>query len=220
MLKALVFDFDGLIADTETPEFESWCEEFSSHGVELDLKDWINCVGAGPEAWDVVDHLEQLIDNTVDRKTVHKRRSARFQEMALAMTVMPGVVALIEQAEEAGIPVAVASSSESKWVLPYLERFNLRDRFQAVWTRDQVPAPKPEPYLYQEACKSLGVDPGCALALEDSVNGVTAAKSAGLSCVAVPNKITKNFDFSHADLVLKTLEGVTIERLELIAKGL
>lgn len=214
MLRALVFDFDGLIADTETPEFESWSEEFRAHGVELALEDWIKCVGSGPEAWDVVDHLQELSGINVDRLAVHKRRSERFQQLAATMTVMPGVMSLLDEASQAGVPVAIASSSESEWVGPYLERFGIADRFQAVLTRDHVTAPKPEPYLYQEACKSLGVDPADAVALEDSVSGVTAAKSAGLTCVAVPNSITKSFDFSHADHVLHTLEGTTLEWLD------
>ena len=214
MLKALVFDFDGLIADTETPEFDSWSEEFRAHGVELDLQDWIKCVGSGPEAWDVIDHLQELSGRQVDREAVYKRRSARFQQLAATMTVLPGVLALLGQARQAGVPVAIASSSESEWVGSYLDRFGIADSFQAVLTREQVPAPKPEPYLYIEACKSLGVDPASAVALEDSVSGVTAAKSAGMTCVAVPNDITRSFDFSHADRVLETLDWITLEWLD------
>lgn len=129
------------------------------------------------------------------------------------MTVMPGVVSLLDEALATGVALGVASSSDSKWVIPYLEKFELIEKFQTVWTCDQVPEAKPAPYLYLEACKSLGVNPANAVALEDSSHGVTAAKSAGMSCVAVPNAVTKSFDFGHADRVLNSLEETNLRGL-------
>jgi len=212
-----VFDFDGLIADTETPEFESWCAEFQHHGRTLALEDWIKCVGAGPTAWDVFDHLESLLGKPFDRGEVAKRRRQRFLDLTAEMSVMPGVVTLLDEARSEGVPCAIASSSEGHWVNGYLDRFELADRFEHVVTRDQVPRPKPAPDLYVEACRRLAVSPANALALEDSTNGVRAAKGAGLTCVAVPNSITMAFDFSHADARLDTLSGVTLTSLQDLA---
>ncbi len=198
-MQALVFDFDGLIADTETPEFESWRAEFCEHGVELDIDEWIKCVGAGPTAWDVFDHLESVLGEPYDRAVVAARRRERFLALTTEMGVMPGVSELLAEAHGDGVVCAIASSSESGWVGGYLSRFGLVDAFQAVVTRDQVALPKPAPDLYLEACRKIGVDVGRAVALEDSVNGVTSARAAGLYCIAVPNQITARFDLSHAN---------------------
>lgn len=127
---------------------------------------------------------------------------------------------MLDEAEASGVPCGVASSSTSDWVFGYLERFGLSSRFKTVVTRDMVAQPKPAPDLYLEACRRLGVSPAEAVALEDSVNGVKAANAAGLASVAVPNGITGSFDFSHADAVLETLEGMTVARLaDLVLSG-
>lgn len=193
-----MFDFDGLIADTETPEFETWCEEFRAHGVELHIDEWIKCVGAGPTVWDVFHHLESLVGRSLDREEVTQRRSARYQEATSRLMVMPGVMELLDEARSHDVPCAVASSSTSDWVHGYLSRFGMVDRFGAIVTRDMVASPKPAPDLFLEACNRLGVAPGRSVALEDSVNGVNAALAAGMKCVAVPNTITSRFDLSHA----------------------
>jgi HAD superfamily hydrolase (TIGR01509 family) len=205
-----VFDFDGLIADTETPEFESWCAEFREHGVELDIEEWIKCVGAGPSAWDVFDHLEALLGAPYDRAAVSSRRRERFVALTKEMEVMPGVRELLVEARSEGVPCAIASSSEGGWVNGYLSRFGLVDAFQTVVTRDMVANPKPAPDLYLEACLRLGTEVDCVVALEDSVNGVTSARSAGLYCIAVPNQITSRFDLSHADHRVDSLSLVQL----------
>jgi HAD superfamily hydrolase (TIGR01509 family) len=213
-----VFDFDGLIADTETPEFESWCAEFREHGVELDIDEWIKCVGAGPSAWDVFDHLESLLGAPYDRAAVAVSRRERFLSLTKEIGVMPGVRELLGEARSEGVPCAVASSSEGGWVNGYLARFGLVDAFQAVVTRDMVALPKPSPDLYLEACSRLGVEVDCVVALEDSVNGVNSARAAGLYCIAVPNQITSRFDLSHADHLVESLSRVRLETVrELLA---
>lgn len=211
-----MFDFDGLIADTETPEFETWCEEFRHHGAELHIDEWIKCVGAGPTVWDVFEHLQTFVPSPLDREAVMQRRSARFREVTSQLSVMPGVVELLDQAQSNGVACGVASSSTSDWVGGYLERFGLTERFSAIVTRDMVASPKPAPDLYLEACRRLGVESRRAVALEDSVNGVNAALAAGMKCIAVPNTITARFDLSHASRVvptLKELDWATFETL-------
>lgn len=213
MLNALVFDFDGLIADTETAEFETWTQEFLFHGVTLALDEWIKCVGAGPGVWDVFDHLQFLVGGGLDRDEVLSRRHKRFIDIRDQIRVMPGVVDLLDEARTSSLPVAVASSSTSDWVGGFLTDFGLMDRFETIVTRDQVALAKPAPDLYIEACRRLGVAPATALALEDSTNGVTAARAAGMPCLAVPNSITKGFDFSHATAKVASIEEVCLEYL-------
>lgn len=213
MLQALVFDFDGLIADTETAEFDTWCAEFHAHGVALDLHEWIKCVGTGPSGWDVFDHLQSLVGGGLDRDRVHLSRRERFLAIRSEISVMPGVIELLRQAESESVPCAVASSSTSEWVNGFLDDFGLAARFVTVVTRDQVASPKPAPDLYVEACRRLGVPPPSAVALEDSMNGVAAARAAGMPCLAVPNRITESFDFSHASARVESLTDVTLTDL-------
>lgn len=212
-LQAVIFDFDGLIVDTETPEFETWREEFQSHGVELRLEEWIKCVGAGPSAWDVFDHLESLLGQSVDRKDVARSRNARFADRLPQIQPREGVPALIDELIHHQVAVAIASSSTQTWVNDHLTRVGLDDRFAHIWTRDLVANPKPAPDLYLAACRSLSVQPENAVALEDSPNGILAAKAAGLTVVAAPNPITESFDLSSANLRLTSLTELSVRRL-------
>jgi HAD superfamily hydrolase (TIGR01509 family) len=137
------------------------------------------------------------------------RRIERRTQLVLAQPVLPGVTELVDAARVAGLRVGVASSSSCQWVNGHLERLGLRDRFDCVRCRDDVAAVKPAPDLYLASIECLGVRADEALAIEDSPNGVAAAKAAGLRCVAVPNVITGGLDLSGADVVLESLDGVT-----------
>ena len=214
-----MFDFDGLIADTETPLFESWCQEFRDHGVELSVHEWIKCVGAGPGGWNVLDHLESLV-GSVDRTTLDSRNVERHHAALVDLCALPGVVELLDEAHSHSIPCAVASSSGFDWVDGVLRQIGIRERFHSLATRDMVASAKPAPDLFLKACEKLGTDPSAAAALEDSVNGVIAAKAAGMVCVAVPNPVTTHFDFGHADARIDSMHMATVAMLEdLVAKA-
>lgn len=121
--------------------------------------------------------------------------------------VMPGVRELIEEATTRGVRLAIASSSERAWVVDHLAGIGLLECFEVIACAEDVAATKPAPDLYEKALRSLGVSPDRAIAFEDSVYGVAAAKAAGLFCVAVPNRVTRHLPFSNADLVAETLAG-------------
>jgi HAD superfamily hydrolase (TIGR01509 family) len=212
VLRALVFDFDGLIADTEWPEYRSVAEQFEVHGLAFPPEEWIHVIGS---SWNVdwLGDLERRLGRAVDRDELTVQRRARLQVLLADLIVLPGVVGLLERAHAAGLRLAVASSSPRSWVEPHLERFDLRRWFDAVRTRDDVARTKPAPDLFLEACAALGVDPGDAVALEDSANGARAARAAGLRCVVVPNRLTALSDLSHADLRLETLLDLALEDL-------
>jgi HAD superfamily hydrolase (TIGR01509 family) len=214
-LDALVFDFDGLILDTELPEFVTVRDEFSAHGLELRLEDWQQIVGrADHPHW--IDWIEtELGRPVVDRELVRARRAAQHHAMISEQVVLPGVLALLEQAEADGLGLAVASSSPRSWVAGHLDRLGLHDRFAVIRTRDDVERAKPWPDLFTAAVDALGVAPAAAVAFEDSRNGSLAAKAAGLYCVVAPNEITRSQDFSHADQVVGSLAEVTVPALAL-----
>ena len=208
MIKAFVFDFDGLILDTEEPVYRSWLEVYQAHGQELPFDRWIQIVGSSTATFDPKGHLEQRLGRALAQEVLD-RRIERRTALVRAQPILPGVVELIDSAREAGLRVGVASSSTRQWVNGHLERLGILERFDCVRCRDDVALVKPAPDLYLAVVECLGVAPSEALAIEDSPNGIAAAKAAGLRCVAVPNVITGGLDLSHADVILPTLEGVT-----------
>ena len=108
---------------------------------------------------------------------------------------------------------AVASSSSLGWVEGHLVRLGLREHFTGIRCRDHVKRTKPDPDVYLAALEHLGLRPSEAIAIEDSPHGVSAAKAAGLVCVAVPNEVTRPLDFSHADLVIESFEALTLDEV-------
>ncbi len=213
MLEAIVFDFDGTILDTETPDFQTWQEIYSSHGVELPLDLWLQCVGGGTGEFSPADHLEALLGSKIDRQRLRSERRERYMAQVRVQPIMPGVVDLIAAAERRGIRLAVASSSDRKWVESHLQRLGLLERFTVVVTADDVERVKPDPALYRLAAQKLEVVPERAIAIEDSYNGMLGAQRAGLRCVSVPNSITRDSDFSDADLCLDSIASIAPDDL-------
>jgi putative hydrolase of the HAD superfamily len=196
-----IFDFDGLILDTEVPRFTSWQEEFARHGFPLTHRDWWKTIGTGPSAYDPAIHLVELTNGKVDIRALRESAHHRADELLEQAELLPGVKLFIEAASEAKLPMAVASSSNRDWVVPHLEKFNILKHFQAVFAAQDVTNVKPDPELYLLAISSLGLPVETIIAFEDSPNGIKAAKLAGLRCVAVPNSITSEMDLSLADIV-------------------
>jgi HAD superfamily hydrolase (TIGR01509 family) len=213
VIRALVFDFDGLILETETPAYDTWAEIYKEHGQELPLDRWFDYIGREGGFFDAADHLAALIGEGFDRDAARARRDARKTELIAVLDVMVGVREYVADAKRLGLRLAVASSSSRKWVVGHLERLRLRAEWDAVLTRDDVARTKPAPDLYLAAVNALGVAPNEAVAFEDSRNGIAAAKEAGLLCVAVPNALTARMDLSRADLKLVSLAETPLEEL-------
>jgi HAD superfamily hydrolase (TIGR01509 family) len=212
VIRAIVFDFDGLILDTEEPVYRSWLEVYQAHGEELPFERWIQIVGSTTTGFHPQHHLEERLGRPLP-KEVLDRRIGRRTEMILAEKVLPGVVQHLDAAREMGLKLGVASSSTAEWVRGHLARLGVLEKFDCLRCRDDVAHAKPEPDLYLAVLDCLGVDASEAIAIEDSPNGVAAAKRAGLRCVAIPNSITKRLDLSQADLVLSSLADVSLKEL-------
>ncbi len=212
MIRALVFDFDGLILETETPAYQTWAEIYREHGHELPLDRWFEYIGREGGFFDAADHLAALVGEGFDRDAMQARRDARKTEL--------GVRDYIADAKRLGLRLAVASSSSRAWVLGHLERLGIGAVWDAVRTREDVARTKPAPDLYLAAVDALAVAPREAVAFEDSMNGITAAKAAGLLCVAVPNALTAAMDLSQADLRLGSLAETPLERLLAVLSAL
>ena len=212
MIRALVFDFDGLILDTEEPVYRSWLEVYAAHGEELPFERWVQIVGSTTAGFHPQHHLEERLGRPLPQEVLDGRISRRT-ELVLANALLPGVVQHLDAAHELGLRLGVASSSTADWVRGHLARLGILDRFDCLRCRDDVANAKPEPDLYLAVLECLGVTAAEALAIEDSPNGVTAAKRAGMRCVAVPNTITAKLDLTHADLTLTSLSEMTLRRL-------
>ncbi|MBI3119006.1 MAG: HAD-IA family hydrolase [Candidatus Hydrogenedentes bacterium] len=213
-MDAVIFDFDGLILDTETASYECWRETYAEHGLDLTLEQWAaNIGGNGYHEFHPFETLERACTHVVDWETVHARRRARYHERVHQLECIPGVRGAIVEARKLGLKTAVASSSDCNWVHGHLKRLQLFSAFDAVRCGDQVHAIKPDPAVYQAALTALNLPPSRAFALEDSAKGVAAAKAAGLYCIAVANPVTRNLDLSQADRLVDSLREVSIRVL-------
>lgn len=212
VIRAIVFDFDGLILDTEEPVYRSWLEVYEEHGEELPFDRWVEIVGSTTSGFHPQRHLEQRLGRPLAQEVLD-RRIGRRTELVMAQELLPGIVDHLRAAREAGVKLGVASSSTGEWVRGHLARLGVLELFSCVRCRDDVAHAKPEPDLYLAVLDCLGVEAAEAVAIEDSPHGITAAKSAGMRCVAVPNSITKGLDLSRADLVLGSLAEVTLPEL-------
>ena len=213
MIKALVFDFDGIILDTETPTYRATQSVYQEYGVECPIEVYANTAGTQDENFDFVDYLSEQIGHKVDRDKLLREQHKRMMALIEKEKVLPGVASILEAAKQSGLKIAVATSSDNYWAHGHLERLGIRHYFQVIFQADDVERTKPDPALYLKAVEALGVKPDEAIAFEDSYHGLIAAKTAGLYCVVIPNEVTKNLEFSKADLQLKSLADVTLVEL-------
>ncbi len=217
-MQALIFDFDGTILDTESTEFQSWQEVYQHHGVELTLEYWLPFVGNNSIPFDPAGHLERLVGQPVNKKAIEDWVDQRKLALNQQLKPLPGVLDYLEAAQAMGLKLAVASSSRRNWVEGHLERLGLLERFEVVRTKEDVALTKPDPALFLRAAEGLGVHPAQAIVLEDSLNGVRAAKSAGAFTVAIPNTLTRHLDLGQADLLLTCLCDLPLWELLPIAR--
>ena len=216
MIQALIFDFDGLILDTEWPDFRSWQETYQAYGCTLSRDEWSRWIGT-LGLFDPYARLEKELGRALDRAEVRVQRRARFETLMAGQPILPGVRSTIEAAQQRGLKLGIASSSPRSWVWGYLEPLGLADTFDTVQCSDDVGATKPDPAAYLAALGALEIAPRQAIALEDSPNGVLAAKRAGLYCVAVPNSMTRGLILDHADLQVDSLADLSLDELLSIA---
>lgn len=212
-IKALIFDFDGTILDTETPDYRSWEEVYRSHGCELPLSLWALTIGTTPSPIDEVAYLSEQIGRPLDPVEVRARRRERYYQMVGELPLQPGVVEFLSEARRMGLKIAVASSSNRSWVSGHLERLGIAEYFDCLRTSEDVSRTKPDPELFTSALAGLDVYADEAIVIEDSPNGILAAKGAGIFCVAIPNEITGQLDLSGADLRISSLEAMGLEEL-------
>ncbi|MFC5101328.1 HAD-IA family hydrolase [Kibdelosporangium philippinense] len=202
-----MFDFDGLLMDTESTQLESWQYEWRQHGLELDVATFFADHGGDVSELRYAT-LASAVGAGYDRVSSHARRVAYRDSLNAVLQFRPGIQAWLDAAS--GFRLAVASSSPASWVLPLLEQSGYRSRFEVVACGDEVSAHKPDPAVYYLALERLGIVASEAMAFEDTPHGVAAAKAAGLRCVAIPNPHTDASLLGAADRVLGSAEEMTL----------
>ena len=211
--RAIVLDFDGLVIDSETPLLEIWQEIYDQHGGSLTLELWQHALGT-QHGFDPYAELERQTGAVLERErwVEHVRREhwSRCRREGL----QPGVLARLDEARELGLGAAVASSSGRQWVLPWLACHDLGARVSVVCTRDDVTHVKPAPDLFLLAAERLRVPPAECVVFEDSPNGLVAARAAGMWTVAVPRGLTRTLPFPEPDLIVGSLEELTLAELQ------
>jgi len=214
VIQTLIFDFDGLILDTETPEVQIWQELYVREGQEFPMDDWVRTVvGAAVANLDPVSRLEDLTGRKYDHQAIHEQaRKTRLERQSL-LPPLPGVADYLDTALNQGLRLAIASSSPHAWVDGYLQRLGFFDHFEAIICREQAERIKPAPDLFLKALSALEVRAEQALAFEDSPNGVSAAKAAGIRVVGVANPVTARLGPLGSDLDLVSLADLSLPDL-------
>lgn len=212
-IRGLIFDFDGLIVDTELPVFQAWQEVYRAHGSDLAFTEWARCIGTSDDHFDPYQDLAEQLGRPLDRTAIDAALEPRHLALVEAQPILPGVRETLRAARERGLKLGVASTSPRKWVAGHLARLELDHYFDALACGDEVARVKPAPDLYQAALERLGLAAPEAIALEDSPHGVRAAQAAGIFAVAIPNPLTSQLDLDHADLRITSLAETPLDAL-------
>jgi HAD superfamily hydrolase (TIGR01509 family) len=213
MIRALIFDFDGLVLETEVPIYQSWVEVYQRFGHSLPFSTWAGIIGTSHGGFDPRLELQMKVLEDVDWEAIEAERHKNESALIEAQGILPGVEAYLTTARRLGLKIGLASSSSCRWVMGHLTRLGLADYFDCIRAKDDVGVVKPDPELYLAVLQALRVEAAEAIALEDSPNGIHSAKQAGMYCVAVPNPLTSQLDLSEANLRLSSLADMPLEQL-------
>ncbi|MGM7719799.1 HAD family hydrolase [Metabacillus sp. Hm71] len=203
-MKAVVFDFDGLIIDTEIALYEAFRKLLKFEASEFPIADYATYIGT--DSKDLYDFIVEKTNGTMTLEEVIEKSSLLHKDNLKNPVARDGVEDYLRKAKSLGMKIGLASSSDRKWVTYFLQELNLLEYFDIIQTKDDVEKVKPDPALYLNVINYFGIDPSEAIAFEDSANGSKAAVAAGLKCVIVPNKITETLSFENSHLKLTSMK--------------
>jgi HAD superfamily hydrolase (TIGR01509 family) len=211
-LRAVLFDFDGVIMDSETALYESWQRTYAAHRCTLPLDLWAaNVGGYNYDVFDPLAYLEQQHHKPIDKDAVNAARRACYLLHVNSLDAMPGVRDAIRTVKAHGLKLAAVSSSSQNWVPVHLKRLGLYDTFDVIVCGNEVESVKPDPALYHLALERLQVTAQEAFTIEDSPKGIEAARAASLYCIAVPNPVTRASNLQGYDKILHSLAAQPFE---------
>ena len=210
-LEAVLWDMDGVIADTADYHYSAWRDVFKERGVEFSKKDFMRHFGQRHDTIIKFALGDKLSPEEIDALTGKKQHLYR-QRVSQNIIPLPGAIELIKLLNEHGIKTAIASSAVPKNIDVILHGLDIENSFQAIAFGTEVAEGKPSPQIFQLAATKLRVKPANCVVIEDAIAGVAAAKSAGMKCVAVTNS-HPGTSLKNADLIVDTLEKVDISVL-------
>ncbi len=211
--RAVVFDLDGLLIDTECTFAEAARVVLARRGATLDPAFFATMMGTPGR--DALPRFRERYGITESLEVLAAEYKAAFAAVLAGAraALMPGAMQLIQRLEQAGVPKAIATSSSREYVDAIFRPHGLLDRFAFVLTCDDVTHGKPDPEVYTLAAKTFGMATQSLVVLEDSINGLRAAKAAGCRCVVVPHEQTPRAELSAADLVAPNLTAPELFQL-------
>jgi beta-phosphoglucomutase family hydrolase len=210
-IRALIFDMDGVIVDSEPLHLLAYQEYFRTHNLEYTAEHNSEFLGT-KDVW----MAQVLIDRHKLPETPQGMVKAKETILMRLLTEeakpRPGLHDILTKAKLAELPMGIASSATLPTINLVVDRLNIREYFQTLTSGDEVQNGKPAPDVFLLAAKRVGVDPRHCLVIEDTLNGIKAAKSAGMICIAIPCAETMHQDHSLADVRLQSLEQVNFEK--------
>lgn len=212
-IQALIFDFDGLILETEGADHQSWQELYDAYGGQLPFSKWATLIGTEEGTFDPALELEEQIGCKLDWGRLKPQRYQRWLELTEAQSILPGVMEYLEDGKRMGFRIGLASCSPLAWLNRHLSRLGILEYFDVIRGKEHVRVTKPDPAVYLAALEALQVSSAQAIAFEDSPNGVHAAKAAGLFCIAVPSELTATLPLERADLRMRSMEDMRLGML-------
>lgn len=213
VIKAILFDFDGLILDTETPIFTAWQKMYEEFACSLTVAEYSGCIGGTHLQFDPIADLEKKCGSPIVATEIHPRVSQAYRALIAENDALPGIRETLAAAKQLGIRTALASNSTRAWVEEHLARLDLLSHFEVIRTRDDGTPLKPEPDLFLAALEGLGVEAADAIVVEDSPHGILAARRAGIFSVAIPNALTRTLHLNDPDLCLSSLADMPLPLL-------
>ncbi|MFD2118041.1 HAD family hydrolase [Paenibacillus yanchengensis] len=212
MIKGLIFDFDGLVIDTESVWYESLCHVYEKHNAELPFDLYSQCIGTSLDrGFNPYHYLLEITDQNLDVEEIKRQSAEQHARIMQDRTLRPGVLSYLDTATKMGLKLGIASSSHLEWVTRFLNEHQIAKYFSCVCTADFVEKVKPDPALYLLALEQLDLSPNETIAFEDSANGAKAAHAAGLHTVIVPNAMTEHLTFGPHLLRLTSMEEMSLE---------
>ncbi|MCH8029636.1 MAG: HAD family phosphatase [Candidatus Dadabacteria bacterium] len=224
MLKAVIFDFDGVIADAEPIHLKCFKEVLAREGIELSENDYYSKYLAYDDRTCFAEVLKahgQRYDELILKSLIERKSLLYNDHMKEHIVIYPGVTELIKELH-GRFPLAIGSGALRAEIEYVLQSAGLNDRFSLIVSAEDVEACKPDPEVYVKALTGLeeqntgsynGISPGDCIVIEDSIHGIEAAKRAGMKCLAVTNTYSEQ-KLRRADMIVGSLEDVGIEMLE------
>jgi len=212
--KAILFDMDGVLVDSEPQHYRAWNLVFREMGFEMPWEPYKPCIGSTfPNLVRIVEEYTGKKINDLEAMRRSNKEKLKQVEAEEGVAAVEGVKELIPRFQEKGWRMAVASSSPKEQIASTVKALGIEDCFELLFTGESVPNPKPAPDTFLRCAEAMGVRPEECIVIEDSYNGSLAARRAGMYCIGIQNPGSGDQDLSNADMVIKEfkeLEGLLL----------